>query len=514
MAYRNKRPTLNMALFDGPPNSATPPASTTVPSHPSLQTSSSDYTPSHTNATSLDLASALPGAKYESGYTSSKSSSHHDMDSFPPNQPPLQSENSEIISESSYRSPSLGLSIHGNYVRVKSKGSSRSSGPTSANDRTLAVRNSRPWTTHLQNVCALGRGACSTVYKAVWTPHPGHPPTPPYDLYALKTCPIHDKARSDQLLMEIKLLANLSCPCLVMFEGAFFKRHEISLVLEYMNGGDLDHLIAQTTIPEKPLAAIFYQILHGLSYLHWYNLTHRDIKPGNVLMNSAGYVKLSDFGIASNKHLSQSASMNQTVVGTSLYMSPERLSGQRYDHGSDMWSAGLCILEAVTGRRTFESMSVVEVVITIDEWDGSDLDALCELDLSEALSGGLREMITMCLLKDMKKRMKSSLLIKAPHLKACGTETLEKSVAVMQKFLEAVFGEKDESDVSTAMIASMEETGTLPDRYRDLADSWRERRADEGKAAFDDDDEADTIMMEASLKAMSIDDGESKYGHK
>ena len=92
--------------------------------------------------------------------------------------------------------------------------------------------------------------------------------------------------------------------------------------------------------PEYAIGAIAYQILWGLSYLHFEGVLHRDIKPANVLVSSLGRVKLADFGIVSQQRWSSSSSssddgtrngnddegttMNRTVVGTTRYMSPER----------------------------------------------------------------------------------------------------------------------------------------------------------------------------------------------
>lgn len=73
----------------------------------------------------------------------------------------------------------------------------------------------------------------------------------------------------------------------------------VVLALEYMDGGSLENVIHQLgIIPERVLGSVAYQILYALSYLKTNKRVHRDIKPPNILMNSRGEVKLSDFGIA------------------------------------------------------------------------------------------------------------------------------------------------------------------------------------------------------------------------
>lgn len=95
-----------------------------------------------------------------------------------------------------------------------------------------------------------------------------------------------------------------------------------------------------------------YQLIWGLSYLHFEKLIHRDIKPGNVLLSSSGQVKLADFGIASS-----GKEMSTTVVGTTMYMAPERLLGQQYGSSSDMWSLGLVLWESIRGTFPFEDLT-------------------------------------------------------------------------------------------------------------------------------------------------------------
>jgi serine/threonine protein kinase len=92
-------------------------------------------------------------------------------------------------------------------------------------------------------------------------------------------------------------------------------------------------------------------MLWGLSYLHHEKMIHRDIKPGNVLLHSDGRVKLADFGISSTGR-----DLATTVVGTMMYMAPERLRGKKYGVLSDIWSFGLVVWECATGKQLFEGL--------------------------------------------------------------------------------------------------------------------------------------------------------------
>jgi serine/threonine protein kinase len=83
-------------------------------------------------------------------------------------------------------------------------------------------------------------------------------------------------------------------------------------------------------------------------------------QPANVLISSSGRVKLADFGIVSQREDDEtSLQMNATMIGTTRYMSPERLRGKPYTMSSDVWSLGLVLLECLLGDCPFESISSV-----------------------------------------------------------------------------------------------------------------------------------------------------------
>eukprot|EP00981_Chlorochromonas_danica_P001391 scaffold296_cov164-Ochromonas_danica.AAC.8 len=198
----------------------------------------------------------------------------------------------------------------------------------------------------------IGHGACSSVNLAQ------HRRTG--ETYAIKLFNIFDRDQASQLYNEILLLTTFSCDALISLKGAFHDSGSIGIILEYMDRGNLEWILNPSVVlPEPVLAAIAFQMVWGLGYLHHEKQIHRDIKPANALMNSLGHVKLSDFGIS--KELEHSTAMSHSSVGTYIYMSPERLLGEKYDSSADVWSVGLSIVQLWTKAYPFQKSAETPV---------------------------------------------------------------------------------------------------------------------------------------------------------
>jgi serine/threonine protein kinase len=121
------------------------------------------------------------------------------------------------------------------------------------------------------------------------------------------------------------------------------------------------------------------------------------MKPGNILINSEGFVKLTDFGIA--KTLENTTDLCNTFVGTKTYMSPERIEGKEYSFSSDIWSLGLIIMEMATGMFPYNFSQVF-----IEHVDSILKDPEPTLPDNGKFSPELQNFITRCLKKNPKER--------------------------------------------------------------------------------------------------------------
>jgi eukaryotic-like serine/threonine-protein kinase len=153
------------------------------------------------------------------------------------------------------------------------------------------------------------------------------------------------------------------------------------LVMEYLEGETLADRIARGPLPLSQVLRYGAEIAAALHHAHRAGITHRDLKPGNVMITSSG-VKLLDFGLAklaNQQRIFSDQSAPATVVhpitaegaivGTLTYMSPEQLEGRTVDHRTDIFSLGCIVYEMAAGQRPFggsSQMSVIAAILSAD----------------------------------------------------------------------------------------------------------------------------------------------------
>jgi serine/threonine protein kinase len=171
---------------------------------------------------------------------------------------------------------------------------------------------------------------------------------------------------------EVRMLATLVHPSLVtLFDAVSGADGSSALILEYVAGSDLRTLIPRGPVPSGVLAGVGRDISRGLAYIHDRGVVHRDIAPGNILLprqEEAAHgvdAKLTDLGIA---QLAGAEKLTSTgvVIGTAAYMSPEQVQGNPVGPASDVYSLGLVLLEAVTGKRAFDGAAVEAAVARLN----------------------------------------------------------------------------------------------------------------------------------------------------
>src|SRR4029077_19231463 len=123
--------------------------------------------------------------------------------------------------------------------------------------------------------------------------------------------------------------------------------------MEYVDGEDLASLLRRIgRFPGDRAIRVARQLCAGLAAAHEQGILHRDLKPGNVMIDGRGQVKITDFGLAG---IAEELKGSQVRVGTPGYMPPEQIEGGEVTVRSDIYSLGLVLYEVFTGQPAFEA---------------------------------------------------------------------------------------------------------------------------------------------------------------
>ncbi len=171
-----------------------------------------------------------------------------------------------------------------------------------------------------------------------------------------------DETFTKRFRQEAASAARLQSPYIVGIHDWGLDIDTYYIVMEYLRGTDLKTAIRERgKINQRKAAEIGSQVAQALSVAHAADIIHRDIKPQNIMIQPDGNIKVMDFGIAraGDAHLSQTA----TVLGTAHYVSPEQAQGKELTGSSDIYSLGIVLYEAVTGKLPFEGQDAVSVAV-------------------------------------------------------------------------------------------------------------------------------------------------------
>ena len=166
-----------------------------------------------------------------------------------------------------------------------------------------------------------------------------------------------------QLVSEVNILRDLRHPNVVRYYDRIIDKKDtkIYIVMEHCEGGDMASLIKKCIkdsdyIAEDVIWKIFMQVVLALYECHTRKegkILHRDLKPGNVFLDSSKNVKLGDFGLS--RIMGNESVYAYTHVGTPYYMSPEQIEDSKYNEKSDIWSAGCILYEIAALHPPFEA---------------------------------------------------------------------------------------------------------------------------------------------------------------
>lgn len=243
----------------------------------------------------------------------------------------------------------------------------------------------------------LGKGAMGIVYKAL-DPDINRKvaiKTIRFDLASEET---DNEEIMQRFMREAQAAGKLTHPNIITIFDVGREEDLTYIVMQFIEGPSLQRLIARgEKFSVQDVTKLMDSVCSALDYAHQHGIVHRDIKPGNILLDNNKKPYVCDFGVArvDTSTLTQAG----TAVGTPSYMSPEQVMGKKVDKRSDIFSIGCILYEILTGRRPFEAESITTVIYKIINEEPPALS-----ELKKGLPAGFEKIIGKALAKDANNR--------------------------------------------------------------------------------------------------------------
>ncbi|XP_066558155.1 serine/threonine-protein kinase 4 [Amia ocellicauda] len=305
----------------------------------------------------------------------------------------------------------------------------------------------------------LGEGSYGSVFKANYK-ETG-------EIVAIKQVPVESDLQ--EIIKEISIMQQCNSPHVVRYYGSYFKNSDLWIVMEYCGAGSVSDIIRlrNKTLTEEEIATIVQSTLKGLEYLHFMRKIHRDIKAGNILLNSEGQAKLADFGVAGQ--LTDTMAKRNTVIGTPFWMAPEVIQEIGYNCVADIWSLGITAIEMAEGKPPYADIHPMRAIFMIPT------NPPPTFRNPEVWSEPFQDFVKQCLVKNPEHRATATQLLQHPFIKTAkpnsilralitdAMETKLRKQEALQREQEEDDDNSDEDDVDsgTMVRASPSDSGTI-----------------------------------------------------
>ncbi|XP_050379164.1 serine/threonine-protein kinase BLUS1-like isoform X2 [Argentina anserina] len=353
----------------------------------------------------------------------------------------------------------------------------------------------------------VGYGASATVYRAIYLPF--------NEVVAVK-CLDLDRCNNnfDEIRRETQTMHLIDHPNVVRSYCSFVVERNLWVIMPFMAEGSCLHLM-QIAYPdgfeEAAIGSVLKETLKALVYLHKQGHIHRDVKAGNILLDTNGMVKLADFGVSACMFDAGDRQRSRnTFVGTPCWMAPEVLQpGSGYNSKADIWSFGITALELAHGHAPFSKYPPMKVLLMTIQNAPPGLD----YDRDKKFSKSFKEMVAMCLVKDQTKRPTAEKLLKHSFFKTAKPPeiSLKKLFTDLPPLWNRVkaLQLKDAAQLALKKMPSAEQEAMSQSEYQRGVSAWNfdveDLKAQASMVRDDDDDDNDDDFSE-----MIDEDGKSK----
>ncbi|KAG4166709.1 hypothetical protein ERO13_A13G150300v2 [Gossypium hirsutum] len=253
----------------------------------------------------------------------------------------------------------------------------------------------------------IGNGGSATVYRAFYLP---------LNAVVAVKCLDLDRCNNgslENIRLETQTMSCVDHPNLVRAYSSFVVDRNLWVVMPFMSVGSCLHAMKKAH-PNglEEIEICFKETLKALDYLHRQGHIHRDVKAGNILVDSNGAVKLSDFGVSACMFDSGDRQRcRNTFTGTPCWMAPEVMQAETgYDSKADIWSFGITALELAHGHPPLSEYPPLKVLLMTVQNAPPRLG-------DKKFSKSFKDMVAMCLVKDPKKRPTAGKLLKHSFFK-------------------------------------------------------------------------------------------------
>ncbi|XP_061674629.1 serine/threonine-protein kinase 3 [Syngnathoides biaculeatus] len=341
----------------------------------------------------------------------------------------------------------------------------------------------------------LGEGSYGSVFKAI------HKESG--QVVAIKQVPVESDLQ--EIIKEISIMQQCDSPYVVKYYGSYFKNTDLWIVMEYCGAGSVSDIIRlrNKTLTEDEIATILKSTLKGLEYLHFMRKIHRDIKAGNILLNTEGHAKLADFGVAGQ--LTDTMAKRNTVIGTPFWMAPEVIQEIGYNCVADIWSLGITSIEMAEGKPPYADIHPMRAIFMIPT------NPPPTFRKPELWSDDFTDFVKKCLVKNPEQRATATQLLQHPFISQAKpvsilrdliTEAMEMKAKRQQEQQRELEEEDDNSEDETevdshTMVKSgsegagtMRATGTMSDGAQTMIEHGNTMlESDLGTMVINSDDE-------------------------